>query len=139
MQDLEEQAIGEESRSHHDALSSCQAALCHIPKLLRGALATLYHLLLGQAPLSPPPIPPPRTPPVEEQLSTAAPPTPMPKQSPRPKRQHPSPEPMGNMPMGGATLMATLGGPPSPRSKRPLPGSSHLSPTMLRPSSGTLA
>ena len=78
MQDLEEQAFREESRSHHDVLSSNQATLCHSPQLIRGALATLYHLLLGQAPPSPPPIQPPRTPPVEEQPSTATPPTPMP-------------------------------------------------------------
>ena len=62
MQGLEEQAFREESRSHHDFLSSCQAALCHSPLPLRGALATSYHLLLGQAPPSPPPILPPRTP-----------------------------------------------------------------------------
>ena len=83
---LEEQAFEEESRSHHNFLSSCQAALCHSPQLLRGALATSYHLLLGQAPPLPPPILPPRTHPAEEQPPTATPPTPMPKQSPRLKR-----------------------------------------------------
>ena len=60
---LEEQAFGEESRSRHDVLSSCQATMCHSPQPLRGALAALYHLLLGQAPPSPPLILPPRTPP----------------------------------------------------------------------------
>ena len=54
LQSLEEQAFGEESRSHHVVLSSCQAALCHSPQPLRGVLAVLYHLLLGQAPPSPP-------------------------------------------------------------------------------------
>ena len=44
---LEEQAFREESRSHHNILSSCQVTLCHSPQLLRGALAALYHLLLG--------------------------------------------------------------------------------------------
>ena len=34
---LEEQAFGEESRSHHEVLSSCQATLCHSPQPLRGA------------------------------------------------------------------------------------------------------
>ena len=86
MQGLEEQAFGEESRSHHNFLSSCQAALCHSPQPLRGALATLYHLLLGQAPLFPPPILPPRTHPVDEQPPTATPPTPTTKQPPRLKR-----------------------------------------------------
>ena len=115
MQGLQEQAFREESRSHHDFLSSCQATLCHSPQPLRGALATSYHLLLGQAPLSPQPILPPRTHPVEEQPPIAAPPTPMPKQSPRPKRQHPLPEPMGSMLIGRVTPKAMLGGPLSPK------------------------
>ena len=115
MQSLEEQAFGEESRSPHEVLSSYQATLCHSPQPLREALTALYHLLLGQAPPSPPLILPPRTPSAEEQPSTAVPPMPMPKQSPRPKRWHPSPEPMGNMLMGRATPAATLGGPPCPK------------------------
>ena len=45
---------------------------------------------------------------MEEQPSTVAPPTPTPKQSPRLKRWLPLPEPMGNMPLGRATLAATL-------------------------------
>ena len=122
MQKLEEKAFGEESRSCHEVLSSCQATLYHSPQPLRGALAALYHLLLGQAPPSPPHILPPRTP-SAEQPPMGAPPTPMPKQSPSMKRQLSLPELMGNMPMGGATLAATLGDLPSQRSKRPLPGS----------------
>ena len=59
---LEEQAFREESRSHHEVLSSCQATLCHSPQPLRGALAASYHLPLGQAPPSPPLILPPMTP-----------------------------------------------------------------------------
>ena len=82
---LEEQALREESRSHHDVLSSCQATLYHSSHLIRGALAVSYHLLLGQTPPLPSLVQPPRTPPVEEQTSSAAPPMPMPKQSPRPK------------------------------------------------------
>ena len=81
-------------------------------------MAVLYHLLLGQAPPLLPLILSPRTPSAEEQPSTAASPMPTPKQSPRLKRQHPSPEPMGNMSMGGATLVATLGGPSSPKKCR---------------------
>ena len=115
LQSLEEQALREESRSHHDILSSCQAALCHSSQSIRGALAVSYHLLLGQTPPLPSLIQPPRTPPVEEQTSSAAPPTPMPKQSLRPKRHHPLPEPMGNMPLGRATLVAAMGGPPCPK------------------------
>ena len=86
MQGLEEQAFREENRSHHDFLSSCQVALCHSSQPLREALATLYHILLGQAHPLPPPILPQKTPPVEEQPPTAASPSPAPKQSPRPKR-----------------------------------------------------
>ena len=107
--------MGRKARSHHKVLSSCQATLCHSPQLLRGALAASYHLLLGQAPPLPPPVLPLRTPSAGEQPFTAAPPMPMPKQSPRLKRWHPSLELMGNMPIGRATLAATLGGPPSPK------------------------
>ena len=52
---------------------------------------------------------------MEEQISSATPPIAMPKQSLRLKRQHPSPEPMGNTPLGGATLAAVVGGPPCPK------------------------
>ena len=128
LQNFEEQAFGEESRSHHKVLSSCQVTLCHSPQLLRGALATLYHLLLGPAPPSPPLVLPPRTPSTEEQPSTATPPMPMPKQSPRLKRWHPLPELMGNTPMGGATPAATLGGPPSPKKQETPPWFKSLKP-----------
>ena len=113
MWDLEEQAIREESRSYNDFLSTCQVILYNSPPELKGALATSYHILLGQTPLSAPLILPQKTSPVEEQPTTAALPTPVPKQSPRPKRWHPSPDPVESMPMGGTTLKATLGGPPS--------------------------
>ena len=56
MQDLEEQAFREESRSHHNFLSSCQVTLCHSQQLLRETLATLYHILFGESPLSPLPV-----------------------------------------------------------------------------------
>ena len=100
---------------HSKYLSSCQAALCCSLQPLRGALAALYHLLLGQAHPSPPFILPSSTPPTEEQPSTAVPPMPTPKQSPRLKRWFPSPEPKGNMPLGEATPAAVLGGPPNPK------------------------
>ena len=47
MQELEEQALGEESKSHHDFLSACQAAQYHTPQPCRKNLATSYHVLLG--------------------------------------------------------------------------------------------
>ena len=86
MQDLEEQAIGEESRSRNDFLSTCQVVLYNSPPQLKGALATSYHILLGQTPLLPPLILPQKTSPMEEQPTTATSPTPAPKQTPRPKR-----------------------------------------------------
>ena len=86
MKDLEEQAIGEESRSHNGFLSACQVILYSSPPSLEGTLAASYHILLGQTPPLPPLIPPQRNSPMEEQPTTAVSPTPVPKQSPRPNR-----------------------------------------------------
>ena len=47
MQELEEQALVEESKSHHNFLSACQAALYHTLQPLRENLATCCHILLG--------------------------------------------------------------------------------------------
>ena len=115
MRDLEEQAMGEESRSHNNFLTACQVILYSSPPWLKSTLAASYHILFGQTPLLPPLISPQRTSPMEEQPITTVSPTPVPKQSPRPKRQHPLPDPMESMPIGGATPKATLGGPPSPK------------------------
>ena len=54
MQDLEEQAMGEESRSHTNFLTDCQVILYSSPPPLKSALAALYHILLGQTPPLPP-------------------------------------------------------------------------------------
>ena len=137
MWDLEEQVIQEESRSQADFPSTCQVTLYHSPPELKSALATSYHILLGQTPPLPPLIPLWRTSPVERQLTSAAPPTPAPEQSPRPKRQHPSPDPVESMPLGRTTLKVTPGGPPVPRGKRSLPGSGHSSQAMPRHLAGT--
>ena len=115
MQDLEEQAIGEESKSCNDFLTACQVILYSSPPPLKSTLATSHHILLGQIPLSPPLIPPQRTSPMEEQLTATISPTLVPKQSPKPKRQHPLPYPVEITPIGGATPKATLGEPPSPK------------------------
>ena len=77
--------------------------------------AASYHILLGQTPPLPPLILPQKTSPMEEQPTTAVSPTPVPKQSSRPKRCHPSPDPMDSIPIGSATPKATLGGSPSPK------------------------
>ena len=52
---------------------------------------------------------------MKEQPTMAAPPSPVPKQSHRPKRWHPLPDPVESMPIGGTTQKANLGGPPSPK------------------------
>ena len=66
MQELEEQALTEESKSHHDFLSAYQATLHHAPQPLWENLATSYHVLLGQSPLPPPSAMLTRAPLVEE-------------------------------------------------------------------------
>ena len=108
MWDLEMQVIQEESRSQADFLSACQAALYTNSPELKSALAASYHILLGQTPPSLPFVLLPRASP-----ASAIPLTPVPKQSPRPKRRHPSPDPVEGTPLGGTTLKVTLGGPPS--------------------------
>ena len=113
MQDLEVQVIQEESRSQVDFLSACQAALYASPAELKSALVASYHVLLGQIPPSYLFILSQRASQVEEQPASAAPPTPVPKQSPRPKRWHPSPDPVESMPLGRTTSKTTLEGPPS--------------------------
>ena len=47
IQELEEEALREESKSCHNFLSACQAALHHTLQPLRENLATSYHILLG--------------------------------------------------------------------------------------------
>ena len=86
MWDLETQVIQEEGRSEADFLSTCQATLYISPPEFKSALAASYHLLLEQTPPSPPFILLQRASPVEEQPISAFLPTPVPKQSPRPKR-----------------------------------------------------
>ena len=52
---------------------------------------------------------------MEEQPTAAVSPSPVPKQSPRPKRWHPSPDAMESMCMGRTTPKSTLGGLPNPK------------------------
>ena len=97
MQELEEQAIREESKSCHDFLSTCQTILHQALQFLKVNLTTSYYVLLGQSPSSSTSAPPAKTSPVEEQTSAAASPRPIPKWSPQPKRWHPSPKPWESM------------------------------------------
>ena len=114
MQELEEQALREESKSCHDFLSACQATLHHSLQPLRENLATSYHILLGQSSLSPPSVPPTKAPFAEEQQPTGTPPTPMPKWSPRLKRWLPLPELQGSTSIDGTPPKAMQEGPSSP-------------------------
>ena len=110
MQELEEQAMREESKSCHYFLSACQAILHHVLQPLMENLITSYHVLLGQ---SPPSAPLARASPVEEQPSATASPRPVPKQSPQPKRWHPLPEPWGSLSIDKTSPRALPEGPPS--------------------------
>ena len=114
LQTLEEQDFEEESKSHHEVLSSCWAILSHSPSELRGPLASSYHLLLGQRPPLPPLILPPRTPHGRTAILSCSSHTDAQTVS-KTEKQLPSPEPMGDMPLGGATLVVTSGGPPNPK------------------------
>ena len=115
MQELEEQALREESKSHHNFLSACQAALHHVPQPLKENLATSYHILLGWSPPSPPSGPPTRAPLAEEQPPMAASPMPAPKWFPWPKRWLPLSEPQGSMSIDETTPRAMQEGPSSPK------------------------
>ena len=113
MQELEEQAIREESKSHHNFLSTCQAILHHAPQTLKENLTSSYHVLLGQSPSSSPSTPPARISPVEEQTSAATSPRPVPKQSSWPKRWHPLPEPPESTSIDETSPQAMQEGPTS--------------------------
>ena len=66
MQELEEQAIREESKSHHNSLFACQAVLPHaLHSPSKENLTTSYHVLLGWSPSSSLSAPPARTSPAE--------------------------------------------------------------------------
>ena len=67
MHRLEEQAISEETKSHRDFLSACQAFLCNAPQPLKDNLSTSYHILLGQLPSSLRSIPLAKMPQADEQ------------------------------------------------------------------------
>ena len=79
----------------------------------KGMLVASYHILMGQAPMSHPFTLSQGASPAEQPSTPAAPPMPAPEEFPRPKRQHPSPDPMDNMPLGRTPSKATSEGPPS--------------------------
>ena len=112
---LEEQVIQEEGKSQINFLSACQAALQTSPVELRGALVASYHILMGQAPMSHPFTLSQGASPTKQPSAPAAPSSLAPEHSPRPKRQHPSPDPVDDMPLGWTTSKTTSEGPPSPK------------------------
>ena len=113
MQELEEQAIREESKSHHDFLSAWQVILLHAPHSLKENLTTSYHVLLGQLLSSSLSAPPARTSSAEEQTSAAISPRPVVKWSPWPKRWHPLPEPWESTSIDETSPQAMQEGPTS--------------------------
>ena len=113
IQDLEKQVIQEEGRSQTDFLSTCQAALHTSLVELKGMLVASYYIVMGQATTSHPFTLSEGASPAEQPSTPAAPPAPVPEQSPRPKKQHPSPDPADNMPLGRTTSKATSEEPPS--------------------------
>ena len=138
MQELEEQAIREESKSHHYFLSACLAILHHALQSLKENLTTSYHVLLGQSPSSSPSAPPARTSPAEEQMSAAASPRPVPKWSPWPKRQHPLPEPWESTSIDKTSPQAMQEGPSSSKRQETPIWLPHSNPVMQKPSAETL-
>ena len=113
IQDLEEQIIQEVGRSQTDFFSTCQAALHASQVELKGMLVASYHILMGQAPMSHPFTLSQGASLAEQASTTAALPVLVPEQSLRPKRWHPSPDPVDSMPLGGSMCKATSEGPPS--------------------------
>ena len=118
MHKLEERALREEVKSHHDFLSACQAILCHAPQPLKENLSTSYHIMLGQLPSLLQSLPLTRAPQADEQPSAATSPQPEAKFSPWPKMQHPSPHSQGSMSMDEAPSKASQEGPSTSSSKR---------------------
>ena len=113
IQHLEEQAIQEESKSQLDFLFACQAAIQASPLELHGMLVASYHVLMGQAPMSHP-FSLPQGSSSTEQVSAPVAPSPLvPGWSPRPKQQHPSPDPVDILPPGRTMSKAIPEGLPS--------------------------
>ena len=89
------------------------------PAELKGVLVASYQVLLGQAPMSNSFSLSPKISLMEEQPTPAAPPTPMPKQSCRPKRQHASSNLVDSKPLSRTMPQTALEGPPSPKARGP--------------------
>ena len=113
IQHLEAQAIQEESKSQFDFLFACQAAIQASPVEIHGMLVASYHILMGQAPTSHPFNLSQGASSTEQLSAPVAPSPPASGHSPRPKWQHPSPDPVDVSPPGRTISKATLEGSPS--------------------------
>ena len=134
---LEKQVSQEECQSQVDFLSASQATLNTSPVELRGALVASYHILMGQGPTSYPFTLSQGASPLEQLSALAAPSSPMPEWSPRPKKWHSSP--VDSMPFGGTTSKATVEGPLVPNGERFHLGTRHSSRAAQKHSAETLA
>ena len=92
MQELEEQTLDVENKSHQDFHLAYQAILHNAPLSLKEDLHSSYHILLGQSSSPTQFILFTKAPQAESQSSAHASPKPKPKQSQWPKRQNPSPD-----------------------------------------------
>ena len=104
---FEEESIEEERKSQLNFLSICQAALQASPPEFHGMLVASYHILLGHAPTSHLFSIPQGAPPFPPGLAPRTSSSPALEHSPRPKRQHHSPDPMDTLPLSRATSQAT--------------------------------
>ena len=111
IQCLEEDSIGKERKGQLNFLSDCQTVLHASHPELHSVLVASYHVLLGHTPLSHlfsvPQGAPPFPPGYGSRISYSF----VLEDSPRPKQQHHSPDPMDASPLGGAMSQATPKGP----------------------------
>ena len=84
-------------------------------------LVASYQVLLGQAPTSHSVSLLPKISPMEEQPTPSVPPAPMPKQAPRPKRWHASPNQVDSNPLRGTMSQIALEEPPKSKRQEVLP------------------
>ena len=118
IQHLQEQAIQEESKSQLDFPFACQAFIQASPVDLCGVLVASYHVLMGQTPTSHPFSLSQGAPSTEQASASVAPSPPVPGHSPRPKWQHPSPDPVDISSPVGPYPKQLQKGPPGQNSER---------------------
>ena len=107
IQCLEKQSIKEEGKGQLDFLSACQTTLQVSPVELHGTLVASYHVLLGHALMVHPLAFHKELPPWSKLSAPMASSSLVPEHSPRPKWQHPSPNPVDVSPLGRTTYKAT--------------------------------